>query len=83
MDRFASDAPLPDELLAGLEQQDRLLRAVAQLDERSRRFVELVFLQDEPPPYAEIALQLGIAEGSIGPTRARCLEKLRTILRKL
>jgi RNA polymerase sigma factor (sigma-70 family) len=83
LDRFASDSPLPEDLLADLQQQDRLARAVAQLDERSRRFVELLFLQEDPLPYTEIAARLGIAEGSIGPTRARCLEKLRTILRKL
>lgn len=83
LDRFASDSPLPEELLADLQQQDRLARAVAQLDERTRKFVELLFLQDEPLPYSEIAARLGIAEGSIGPTRARCLEKLRSLLRKL
>ncbi len=83
LDRFASDSPLPEELLADLQQQDRLARAVAQLDERTRKFVELLFLQDEPLPYSEIAARLGIAEGSIGPTRARCLDKLRSLLRKL
>jgi RNA polymerase sigma factor (sigma-70 family) len=83
LDRFAADTPLPEQLLGDLQQQDRLRRAVVQLDERSRRFVELLFLQDEPLPYSEIAARLGIAEGSIGPTRARCLDKLRTILRKL
>jgi RNA polymerase sigma factor (sigma-70 family) len=83
LDRFASDSPLPEDLLTDLQQQDRLMRAVAKLDEKSRRFVELLFLQDEALPYSEIAAQLGIAEGSIGPTRARCVEKLRAILRDL
>jgi RNA polymerase sigma factor (sigma-70 family) len=83
LDRLASDLPLPEELLADLQQQALLLRALAQLDERSRRLVELLFLQDEPLPYAEVAARLGIAEGSIGPTRVRCLDKLRVILRKL
>jgi RNA polymerase sigma factor (sigma-70 family) len=83
LDRFASTLPLPEELLVDLQQQHLLTRAVAQLDERSRRFVELLFLQDEPLPYAEIAARLGIAEGSIGPTRARCLDKLRAILRHM
>jgi RNA polymerase sigma factor (sigma-70 family) len=82
LDRFASDAPLAEDLLSELQQQDRLRRAVAQLDERSRTVVELLFLQDEPLPYAEVAQRLGIAVGSIGPTRARCLDKLRAILQK-
>jgi RNA polymerase sigma factor (sigma-70 family) len=83
LDRFAADSPLPEDLLGDLQQQDLLRRAVAQLDDRSRQFIELLFLQDEPLPYSEIAARLGIAEGSIGPTRARCLEKLRVVLRKL
>jgi RNA polymerase sigma factor (sigma-70 family) len=73
-------APLPDALLDELQQHHRLGAAVQALDERSRRFVELVFLQDEPLPYREVAVRLGIPEGSIGPTRARCLAKLRTLL---
>ena len=32
---------------------------------------------DPPVPYAEISARLGIAVGSIGPTRARCLDRLR------
>ena len=70
----------PDELIDDLQQHHRLRRAVDRLDARSRQFVELEFLQDEPLPYAEIATRLRIAEGSIGPTRARCLAKLRTLL---
>jgi RNA polymerase sigma factor (sigma-70 family) len=83
LDKFADPGPLPEELLADLQQQDRLRRAVDRLDPRSRQLVELLFLQDEPLPYSEIAARLGIAEGSIGPTRARCLEKLRTLLKAL
>jgi RNA polymerase sigma factor (sigma-70 family) len=83
LDRFASNSPLPEELLSELQQQDRLREAVSQLDDRSRQFIELLFLQEEPLPYSEIAARLGIAEGSIGPTRARCLDKLRTVLRKM
>lgn len=70
----------PDELIDDLQQHHRLRLAVDRLDARSRQFVELLFLQDEPLPYSEIAARLGIAEGSIGPTRARCLAKLRTLL---
>jgi RNA polymerase sigma factor (sigma-70 family) len=83
LDRFADPGPLPEELLADLQHQDKLRRAVDQLEPRSRQLVELLFLQDEPLPYSEIAQRLGIAEGSIGPTRARCLEKLRALFKKL
>ena len=41
----------------------------------------LAMLSDDPPvPYAEISAQLGIAMGSIGPSRGRCLAKLRRYL---
>ncbi|MDO9095868.1 MAG: sigma-70 family RNA polymerase sigma factor [Rubrivivax sp.] len=83
LDRFADPNPLPEALLADLQEHDRLRRAMDRLEPRARQLLELLFLQDEPLPYSEIAKRLGIAEGSIGPTRARCLDKLRTILRKL
>ena len=78
--RVPDTALLPDEQLAELQQHDLLRRAVDQLDARSRAFVELLFLHDPPLAYTEIAARLGIAEGSIGPTRARCLDKLRRLM---
>lgn len=83
LDRLPSGSPLQEDLLSELQQHHRLRQAVDRLDPRSRQFVELVFLQDEPLPYAELAQRLGIAEGSIGPTRARCLAKLRQLLASL
>jgi RNA polymerase sigma factor (sigma-70 family) len=75
--QWPDPAPLPEAQLQSLQEQDRVRRALERLDERSRAFVKLLFLQDPPLAYAEIAARLGIAEGSIGPTRARCLDKLR------
>jgi RNA polymerase sigma factor (sigma-70 family) len=77
---IADENPLPEELLEQLQLQRQLRAAVELLDPKSQEFVKLVFLQDEPLPYAEVAARLGISEGSIGPTRARCLEKLRAII---
>jgi RNA polymerase sigma factor (sigma-70 family) len=37
----------------------------------------LLLIEDPPVPYAEISARLGIPMGSIGPTRRRCLDKLR------
>lgn len=80
LERIADPAPLPEALLGELQEQDRVRRALERLEPRHRQLLELLFLQDEAPPYAEIAARLGIAEGSIGPTRARALDKLRTLL---
>lgn len=73
---------LPDEQLMMLEEQQRVRLAVSQLDERCQKLVQLLFYQPEPPSYAEVAKVLGIPEGSIGPTRARCLGKLLRLLTK-
>lgn len=78
--QIADESPLPDALLQSLQAQDRIRRAVARLDEKSRRFIELCCLQDEPLPYAEVAARLGMPVGSVGPTRARCLARLRELL---
>jgi RNA polymerase sigma factor (sigma-70 family) len=74
------DALAPEEALLRWEERQRVRAAVAALDERSRRLVTLLFSRAEPPPYAAIASALGVPEGSIGPTRARCLRKLRRLL---
>jgi RNA polymerase sigma factor (sigma-70 family) len=76
------DAPLPDEVLLRLEEQQSVRRAVASLDERCRKLIQMLFYQPAPPAYAEIAAVLGTTEGSIGPTRARCLQKLLRLLEK-
>ena len=75
-------APLPDEVLLRLEEQHRVRTALSTLDERCRKLLTLLFYGAEPPPYSEIAAALGTTEGSIGPTRARCLKKLLDSLRK-
>ena len=76
------DAPLPDEVLLRLEEQHRVRTSVAALDERCRKLINMLFYAAEPPPYAEIGSSLGTTAGSIGPTRARCLEKLLRLLDK-
>ena len=74
------DTPPPDDWVLLLEEQQRVRAAVAALPERCRRLIEALFFEPYPRPYAEIAAALGINEGSIGPTRARCLQKLRQLL---
>jgi RNA polymerase sigma factor (sigma-70 family) len=73
---------LPDEALARLEEQHLVRAALSDLEERCRMLLSLLFYAPEPPPYSEIAAALGTPEGSIGPTRARCLKKLLDALKK-
>jgi RNA polymerase sigma factor (sigma-70 family) len=77
---FADKALLPEALMLRLEEQHQVRAALAALDERCRRLLILLFYRTDTAPYAEIAATLGMSEGSIGPTRARCLGKLRHLL---
>ena len=79
----ADTALLPEALMVSLEEQHQVRAAVAALDERCRRLLTLLFYRSDIPSYAEIAAKLNMSEGSIGPTRARCLQKLRRHLNEL
>lgn len=81
-DKLPDNVPLADELMLKLEQQHLVRSAVRQLDVRCRKLLTLLFYTDEPPPYSEIASEVGTPEGSIGPTRARCLKKLMKLIEK-
>jgi len=74
--------PLPDELLLRLEAQHGVRMAITELDERCQKLITLLFYEEEVLSYAAIAQSLGTSEGSIGPTRARCLQKLLRLLEK-
>lgn len=80
--KLPDNAPLADEVLIQLEEQHRVRAAVWALDERCRKLIEMLFYRNEAPAYSEIAARLGGTEGSIGPTRARCLQKLLRLLEK-
>lgn len=56
-----------------------LWRNVAQLSERCRQLLRVIAFA-ERPDYATLSAALGMPIGSIGPTRGRCLAKLRTLL---
>jgi RNA polymerase sigma factor (sigma-70 family) len=64
-----------DELLLA-ERHSALREAFADLPPRCQRLIALL-IADPPVPYGEISTRLGIPIGSIGPTRGRCLAKLR------
>lgn len=72
----------PDDGLIQLEEEKQIEDALAAIDERCRRLLTLLYFSRRQMPYAEIARMLGIPLGSIGPTRARCLEKLIKLLPK-
>jgi RNA polymerase sigma factor (sigma-70 family) len=77
---IVDETPLPGETLERLEEQHLVRLAIAEMDQRSRDLLNLLYYH--PLSYAEIAALLDIPEGSLGPTRARCLEKLRRSLER-
>jgi RNA polymerase sigma factor (sigma-70 family) len=79
---LADEGLLPDEALTKLEEQHLVRAGLAELGDRCRTLLQMLFYAPEPPPYSEIAAALGTSEGSIGPTRARCLKKLLDALKK-
>jgi RNA polymerase sigma factor (sigma-70 family) len=72
----AQDLPFP-EWKVQAERAQMLRDSIAELPQRCQRMVRMLFYQDPPLPYAQVARELGLAEGSIGFIRGRCLEKLR------
>jgi RNA polymerase sigma factor (sigma-70 family) len=72
------DAEIDEGLLA--EERAEVVRAaMAHLPRRWQRLMELL-MSDPPASYAEISDELGLPVGSIGPTRGRCLARLRVLL---
>lgn len=59
------------------EQASTVHRALDALGGRCQRLLGMLFLDDPRPSYDQIAADLGISIGSIGPTRGRCLKSLR------
>ena len=76
-----AEQPELDEDLIREERSQALREALLELPAGRRELLELL-MTDPPVSYDEISAKLGIPKGSIGPTRARCLAKVRTALMK-
>ena len=72
---FVDDAVIDEEILMA-ERNVALRAAFAELPPRCQRLLSML-ISDPPHSYAQIHAELGIPVGSIGPQRARCLERLR------
>ncbi len=78
------ETPAIAETLVQQTQEEQMLReAMGGLSPQCRRLVELLFFEAPPRPYAEVASELGLALGSIGFTRQKCIERLRRNLDQL
>jgi RNA polymerase sigma factor (sigma-70 family) len=81
-DTTSEDNPTEEEVLRAEDRREEanrakaLRRALGRLPQRCRQLLRIL-MASPPPSYAEVAAALDVPVGSIGPTRARCLQRLR------
>lgn len=68
--------------IAEIEREQMVREALAEMPPRCREMIELLFFENPPIPYEEVARRLHLARGSIGFIRGRCLKKLKKALEK-
>ncbi|MGB6076675.1 MAG: sigma-70 family RNA polymerase sigma factor [Candidatus Acidiferrales bacterium] len=77
-DSFETSVPARAEgILREAEKEQSLRDAVSELPPRCRRLIQMLFFEEPPRPYQQLAVELGLSTGSIGFIRQRCLERLR------
>jgi RNA polymerase sigma factor (sigma-70 family) len=75
-------APIAPEELEAAEREQLLREALGQLPDRCHTLIRLLFFEPTPIPYKEVGRRLGLATGSIGFIRGRCLTKLQRLLER-
>ena len=78
----ADPAENTEDIRIMVEKQHTVREAVEQLSGRCRNLIEMLYFDPRSLSYEEISQATGMPVPSIGPTRARCLDKLRIILRR-
>lgn len=76
-ERQQDHEPLPEQMIVQLEKEQLLRNAVSQMPARCAQMIHMLFFEFPARPYEHIAQKLGLATGSIGFIRGRCLAKLR------
>jgi RNA polymerase sigma factor (sigma-70 family) len=79
-DAMVSVADPREEDALAWERQQIVREALGELGGRCEQLLRALFMEDGEPSYEAIAARLNMPLGSIGPTRARCFEKLEKLL---
>ena len=75
---FEASVPARAEgILRQAEKEQSLRDAVSELPPRCQRLIHMLFFEEPPRPYQQLAAELGLSTGSVGFIRQRCLERLR------
>jgi len=69
-----------DSRIEVLEKEFEVERAMLQVPERCEKLLRLLYFDVDEPSYVDIAQKMKMPVASVGPTRARCLEKLKRLL---
>jgi RNA polymerase sigma factor (sigma-70 family) len=77
LNRLEAEEPLAEERRIAFETQQIVRDAIGKLSEKCRKLITMLFYQKEELTYSEIARRNNIPLNSLGPTRARCLQKLK------
>jgi RNA polymerase sigma factor (sigma-70 family) len=83
MDEMGADVLAPTDVAEEIEREQMLKEAAASLSPRCQEMIRLLFYQEPPLPYREVARRLGLATGSIGFIRGRCLQRLQKALQAM
>ncbi len=75
-----TDDAAPEDDLARIEFRRVVAEAMGRIGDRCARLLRALYYDDPTPAYADIARRLSMRVGSIGPTRARCLARLKDAL---
>jgi RNA polymerase sigma factor (sigma-70 family) len=78
--QVADTAPIADEQRQALEEQQMVRQSIEALPERCRNLLTMLFYEKDELSYADIARRMKMPVPSVGPTRARCLDKLKKLL---
>jgi RNA polymerase sigma factor (sigma-70 family) len=78
-----SAGEIPENKVGELQKEQVLRDAIDSLNPRCRELVQTLFFESPARPYKDVAKSLGLATGSIGFIRARCLHKLGQKLQEM
>jgi RNA polymerase sigma factor (sigma-70 family) len=83
MAQFAFEAAsVAPDVLSEIRREQAVRDALERLSPRCAELIKMLFFEEPPLPYNEVARRLGLATGSIGFIRSRCLHHLQNILQE-
>jgi RNA polymerase sigma factor (sigma-70 family) len=83
VEELGIEASVAPDLIDAAEHEQMMRDATARLSPRCQEMIRLLFYVEPPLPYKEVAQRLGLAVGSIGFIRGRCLQRLEKSLREM